>query len=233
MAHIILTVAFLLFASFFELSAKGFPVMGFNQRGKIIVPSFQDSASSSLPLEMYAWRMEPRSKEPLPTDLKTMGPFKLIFDEKLSRDKLTTVPGQAKWLVPQGAKSASVYRFAVAKDSIEGDGVPVIIFDQELTYVADYQRRSVAYSDKEYLDNLGFKDVERTYQALWPTLTKDGTVYRLMELPNGAGYSYFLNTIKGFECEKTLPIDFYSQEKSQQAAEDEMTAASCGGLSFQ
>jgi len=233
MARLVFTLAILLAASFFELSAKGFPVVGFHQRGKIIVPSFQDSASSSFPLEMYAWKMEPRSNEPMPNDLKTMGPFKIIYDEKLSRDKLTTVPGAEKWLVPQGAKSATVYRFSSEVDPIDGDGVPVVIFDQDVSYVADYQRRSVAYSDKEYLDQLGFKDVERTYQVLWPTLSREGTLYRLMELPNGAGYSYFLNTIKGLECERTQPLDFYSRQKSQEAAEDEMTAASCGDLNFQ
>jgi hypothetical protein len=230
---------FLLFFSFGiqakeskSVTEKAFPLLGFFQNGKVVIPSFQDKSSSALPLEMYAWVMLPRETEPKPADLKAMGPFKILYESKLERKDLSTIAGE-KWLVPQGAKSAVLYRFASLPSPVESAGAPMLLFDQDLKLMPDYQKRSVAYSDQEYIEELGFRSVERSYDVMWPTLNSDDRVFRLMELPNGSGHSFFLNRLSGLECEKTIPFDFYNQSKNQEAADFEMMAAACGDLDFQ
>jgi hypothetical protein len=212
---------------------KKFPILGFHQNGKVVIPSFQDKISESMPLELFGWVMIPREVEPTPADLKSMGPFKLVYESKLSRKDLSTVSSD-KWLVPQGSRSALLYRFERMPSPIEASGAPLVIFEKDLNLNPDYQKRSVAYTDSEYVEGLErFQSVERSYTVLWPILTFESEVFRLMELPNGAGHSLFLNHLKGLECQKTIPVDFYNRSKNQEAADFEMTAAVCGDLEFQ
>lgn len=212
---------------------KGFPIMGFFQNGKIVVPSFAETATAPLPTKLFAWKMLPVDRAPKEIDLKSIGPFEVSLEKKMEREEISTVITVGKWYVPRGSRAAYLYSFAGESLAFAAGSVPVLLFDQSYPLSVDFQKRAVAYTDREFQDELGFREVEKTYQVFWPTLSNERSVWRLMELPNGEGYTYFLNTLTGLECDKTSAFDFYSQQKTQPVSEDEMMTASCGDLSFQ